>query len=274
MKFLLLTVLGAGIAGALLLYFFQGRLLYHPSRTLHTDPGSQGLPFEDVTIETADAVRLHAWFVPHSTPVGTVLFLHGNGGNIADRPLTIAVLHGLGLAVLILDYRGYGASEGSPSERGTYADAEAAWKYLIVTRGVPPHDVIIYGRSLGGAVALELAAHNRPRAVIIESTFTSLAAIAREIYPFLPGALVRYKYQSIDFIKRLNAPVLVAHSEDDEMIPFAHGEALYRNAPDPKQFFRLRGKHNEAFVSAGEKYYATLGAFIRAAAPIDPEKVP
>jgi fermentation-respiration switch protein FrsA (DUF1100 family) len=262
---------------AVLLYYYtaQGRLIYHPSGLLRSTPADHGYAYEDIALVTADAVRLHAWYIPHPQAHGSVLFLHGNAGNIADRPLTLARLHEFGFNVLMLDYRGYGRSEGKPSELGTYADARAAWDFLTAQRNIAPRDIIVYGRSLGGAVALELATSTAPRAVVVESTFTSLTAMARELYPYLPGSLLlKFKYPSIDYVKRLTAPVLVAHSEDDELIPFAHGLALYEQAVQPKHFYRMTGTHNDAFVRSGTAYYAVLADFMRGREPIDAGMVP
>jgi uncharacterized protein len=265
-KILIISVGCAWLVLALFAYLFQHHLLFQPTRELGPTPAAQGLAYEDVTIASADGERLHAWFIPHPSAAATVLFLHGNAGNISDRPLTIARLHDLELSVLMLDYRGYGRSSGHPSERGTYADASAAWRYLIIERKQDPGDVIIYGRSLGGAIAIELASRTTPRAVIVESTFSSIADIADEIYPYLPTRLLlRYEYPSSETIKRLTAPVLIAHSEDDEMIPFGQGQLLLHNAPAPKRFYRLRGSHNQAFVQSGQSYYRAIEQFITAA---------
>jgi len=265
-KFLIISVSCAWLGVVAWVYFHQSRLVFLPTSKLIATPADQGLAYEDVTIRTADSEQLHGWFVPHPTATGTVLFLHGNAGNISDRPVTLARLHELRLNVLMLDYRGYGLSSGRPSVPGTFTDASAAWRYLTIDRGKQPSDIILYGRSLGGAVAIELASRVRPRAVIIESSFSSLGAMAAEIYPYLPiRVLLRHEYPSSETIKRLTAPVFIAHSEDDELIPFHHGQRLLDNAPMPKRFYRLRGSHNQAFVQSGAPYYRALGEFIDAA---------
>jgi len=270
LKTLAISVTCLWFAAATYVYLWQGRLVFHPSRALASDPGERGYVFDDVTLTTADGVAIHGWHVTQPGASATVLFFHGNAGNIADRPLTLARLHDQGFDVFMVDYRGYGRSEGSPDELGTYADANAAWRYLTNTAGRRPADIVIYGRSLGGAVALELASRVAPRAVIVESTFSSLAAMAREHYPYLPtSVLLRYKYPSSDYIGRITAPVLVAHSEGDALIPYAQGRHLFELAPEPKTFYALRGGHNDAFVRAGQPYYEALGAFIREAARID-----
>ena len=190
------------VALGLVLYLFQGSLVYLanlPGRALQAAPTDIGLDFEDVTIGTADGERLHGWFVPAPGARGTLLFFHGNAGNISHRLESIAIFHGLGLDVLIIDYRGYGQSSGSPSEAGTYADAQAAWKYLVEERGLPPDRIVVFGRSLGGAVGAWLASPRgggrQPAALIIESAFTSGADMARRLYPVYPARLLtRLRY--------------------------------------------------------------------------------
>lgn len=271
LKTLLISAACCWLALAAYVYFWQARLVFHPTRQLATNPRELGYSYEDVTLDTADGVRIHGWYITQPDAGCTVLFFHGNAGTIADRPLTIARLHELGANVLMIDYRGYGNSEGTPDEVGTYADASAAWTYLTATRGIAPGDIVIYGRSLGGAVALELAARVAPRALIVESTFSSLADMAREHYPYLPtGLLLRFKYPSLDHIRQVRAPILIAHSPADALIPITQAERLFAMAPAPKQFFRLRGDHNNAFVEAGQAYYEALGDFIAGAARLTP----
>jgi len=262
-KFLIISVSCAWLGVSLFIYFYQTRLIFQPSQELTSTPADQGLAYVDAAIRTRDGVMLHGWFVPHTTPSGTVLFLHGNAGNISDRPLTLARLHEMRLNVLMLDYRGYGHSRGSPSAQGTFADARAAWDYLINYQDLQPSEIIIYGRSLGGAVAIELGSHTQPRAVIIESTFTSIADMAADIYPYVPTRLLlRHKYPSIETLATINSPVFIAHSEDDELIPPSHGQRLLQLAAEPKQFYRLTGSHNQAFVESGQVYYDALRQFI------------
>lgn len=271
LKTLVISAACGWLALAAYVYFWQARLVFHPSRQLSTNPGERGYDYRDVLLDTADGVRIHAWHVTQADASVTVLFFHGNAGTIADRPLTLARLHEFGANVLMVDYRGYGNSEGSPDELGTYADARAAWSYLTETARVAPADIVIYGRSLGGAVALELATRVVPRAIIVESTFSSLADMAREHYPYLPtGLLLRFKYPNAEQIKRVRAPILVAHSDDDALIPIAQAERLFAAAPEPKQFYRLRGGHNDAFVHAGQAYYDVLGTFIAPALQLTP----
>src|SRR3990172_4532967 len=169
----------------LLAYFFQSHLIYYPEKELVFEPGDIGLDFEEVWLETGDELTIHGWYVPHPAPRATVLFLHGNAGNISHRLDTLRLLYDLGLAALIIDYRGYGNSEGRPTEEGTYLDADAAWTYLTETRGVQAGEIIVMGRSLGAAIAISLAEQNSPGLLVVESAFTSVADMAERLYPIL-----------------------------------------------------------------------------------------
>ena len=263
----LLLVVGV-VYGAFALYVFlmQPRLLYYPDmpgRELEATPAAVGLAYEDVALQTRDGVRLHAWFIPVVQPRATVLFCHGNAGNISHRLDSIRLLHSLGLQVLILDYRGYGKSEGSPSEAGTYRDVDAAWHYLLDMRGIPAGEIIIFGRSLGAAVAADLASRTRPVAVILESGFTSVADIAAGLYPWLPVRLLsRYRYNNLDKVAQISAPLLVVHSRQDEIIPFAHGERLFERAREPKSFLEIQGSHNDTFLTSSKAYTHGLKSFL------------
>jgi len=259
------------VALGAMLYLFQGSMVFLadlPGRALDARPSDVGLAYEDVQIDTADGERLHGWFVPAAEARGALLFFHGNAGNISHRLESIMIFNRLGLDVLIVDYRGYGQSTGKPSEQGTYRDAEAAWDYLVRARGVEPSRIVIFGRSLGGAVGAWLAAQlpydGQPAAVIIESSFTSGANMARRLYPVYPARLLtRLKYPVADYVRRIGCPVLVVHSRDDEIIPFTMGQALYEAAPEPKAFIELRGDHNAGFWISREDYAAGLDAFLR-----------
>lgn len=259
-----LLVAGA-LYGALVLlaWWFQGRLLYLPSAVVEATPADRGMPFEKVRLQAADAVELAGWYVPMDSPRGTLLFFHGNAGNISHRLDSIAQFRELGLAVFIVDYRGYGRSGGRPSERGTARDARAAWSYLTAERGVDPGRIVVFGRSLGAAVAAELACRVQPAAVVLESAFTSVPAVAASAYPFLPVRwLARIRYPTVDYVRRIRAPVLVIHSRDDEIIPFAHGRAVYDAAPGPKRFLRIHGGHNTGFLDSDAAYRAGVDDFL------------
>ena len=228
------------------------QLLFFPERRLYDAPHD---PYEELTLETEDGERLHAWWIPASEQpsAGAILFCHGNGGNIGDRTLHAALLHRAGFDVLLFDYRGYGRSTGRASEEGTYRDARAAREAI---RSEP---VFYLGESLGGAVAIELALHDPPSGLILTSTFTSVRNMARKHYPFLPAALVPDAYPSIDRIANLRAPLLVLHGDRDDLVPLLEGEELYENAPAPKRIEILEGAgHNDLITVAGPEWAATI----------------
>jgi len=191
------------------------------------------------------------------------LFLHGNAGNISHRLESLRVFNELGLNVLIIDYSGFGQSGGTPGERQTYADARLAWQYLTGTRGVAPERIVIFGRSLGGGVATWLATQERPGGLILESTFTSVPALASKYYPMFPMRwLARIRYDNASRLPTVRSPVLIVHSRDDELVPFAHGRELFRLAREPKSFLEMRGDHNAGFMLSGQSYRAGLARFI------------
>lgn len=262
---------------AALVYVMQERMLFLPGipgRAIEVTPLELGLEYEDVNFETDDGVSLHGWYVSAPAPRGTVLFFHGNAGNVSHRLDSIAIFHALGLDVFIIDYRGYGQSQGEASEDGTYRDAEAAWRYLTADRRIDPGRIVIFGRSLGGAVAARLATAVEPAAVIIESSFTSAADVASRLYPFLPVRfLLRLEYPVADNLERSSSPVLIVHSRGDEIIPFGMGRALYDAAPQPKAFLELEGDHNTAFLIDRDHYLRGLRMFLDAHLGTDPQQV-
>jgi len=251
---------------ALLLFLFQPSLVYYPEigREIAATPQQAGLPYEDVRLVTADGIALHGWFVPAGNPArGTVLFLHGNAGNISHRLDSLQMFHRLGYNTLIVDYRGYGKSVGKPDEQGTYRDAAAAWDYLTQTRNIPPARIVLFGESLGGAVAAWLASRQAPAALVIASGFTSVPDLAADLYPLLPVRwLSRFSYDTRAFLQASSVPVFIAHSPDDDIIPFRHGRALYEAAPGPKRFLELAGGHNTGFIFMRETWVQALGEFM------------
>jgi fermentation-respiration switch protein FrsA (DUF1100 family) len=264
---LLLVALGAYLVLGLLLFLFQAHLLYYPnipSRAVTAAPDRIGLAYEPIEFVAEDGVRLDGWFVPAAGKArGVLLFFHGNAGNISHRLDSLRLFHGLGLAVLIFDYRGYGRSQGKVSEPGTYLDAEAAWRYLTEERSVPADDIMLFGRSLGAAVAAYLATKRRPRALIMESSFTSVPDFAASYYRIYPVRwLARFRYDAMEYLRSVDCPVLIVHSRDDEIIPFRHGRQLFAGAKEPKAFLELRGGHNDGFLVSGRDYLDGLDAFL------------
>ncbi len=249
---------------SLLTYFFQPKFIYFPYSTLEATPKDIGLEYADVTLVTSDDQNINGWFVSHPSPRATLLFLHGNGGNISHRLEKLSIFHQLGLAVFIIDYRGYGLSTGNPSEQGTYLDAEAAWNYLVKDKTIPENNIIIYGESLGGAVAVWLTTRYQSQALIVESPFTSITDIGRHYYPYLPVKLLtRIKYPSDDRIKYVHCPILFVHSPFDDIVPYKFGRRLFLLANEPKSFLDIVGDHNGGFSQSGDIYINGLDKFLR-----------
>lgn len=261
-----------------LMFVLQDELVFVPDREVARDPGDVGLAFDSLTLATDDGESIAAWFVPASEQParGVVVYSHGNAGNLGNRVGVLEDLHGLGLDVLLYDYHGFGDSTGSPGESETYLDARAAWNWLTKERKIPPDRVVIWGRSLGGAVAVWLAsqtcaagvAGERPAGLIVESSFTSIPDVGAAYYPYLPVRLLnRHEYPSLARIAAVNVPVLVAHGPDDGVVPYAHGRELFAAAGEPKVFVELEGGHNDAGL-ASPAHRAALEAFL--ASTLDP----
>lgn len=282
-----------------LVFLFQSHLVYYPAigREVTTTPQTYGLVYEDIEITTEDGEKIAGWWVPAAQPRGTVLIFHGNAGNISHRLDYLRMFHGLGYATLIIDYRGYGRSTGSPSEAGTYRDAVAAWRHLTQQRGIAGSDIVLFGESLGAAVASWLATRvsripepspegrrdarasslplgersgvsRTPRALVLASAFTSVPDLGAQVYWFLPVRLIsRFRYDNLANLAEIKAPVLIAHSREDEIVPFAHGERLYQAAREPKQFLTLRGGHNDGFIFARDEWVRALADFLERHAP-------
>ena len=262
-----LSALKIGIAVysglCVLLFLRQSRLLYFPTTEIAQTPADVGLAYEDLTLATPDGQRLGAWYVPADSARGTVLMCHGNGGNISHRLEALQFLHGLHVNVLIFDYRGYGRSTGSPSETGTYTDAMAAWSYLAEQRRVPPAQIVLFGRSLGGAVASWLAEQRPPAGLILEATFTSVPDMGAKLYPWLPVRLLcRFRYNTLARLPKLRCPLLIAHSPADDLIPYPHGQRLFAAAHEPKRFVQLAGGHNDGEVIFAPSYRQALDSFL------------
>jgi len=275
----------------LILYFMQPTFLYRPVREVPFTPGELGLDFENVVFKSNDGLLLSGWYIPAPLEVRTkaasapleirrgksltgsvqpgdslltgpaedsqltVLFCHGNGGNMFHRLDSINIFCNLGLNCFIFDYRGYGNSEGKPGEEGTYLDVMAAYKWLTEEKKISPADIIIFGRSLGGSIAAQLAGKVEARALIIESAFTSYVDIGRKFYPYMPVRwFARFSYKTIDYIRDVLCPVMIIHSRSDEIVPFEFGLELYEAANEPKEFVEIFGSHNDGFLVSGEIY--------------------
>ena len=245
------------------MYFQQPAMTFYPYRQLYQTPSDWGLVHEDVFLTTPDGTRLHGWYLPREGSQRALLFMHGNGGNISHRGDSLAIFHRLGFNVFIFDYRGYGRSEGVPDERGLYEDAATAWQYLVEQRGFAKDDIVLFGRSLGATIAAKLAAEVGPAGLIMESSFSSARGFARAMLPLLSRIVVmRYRFDAAASLRRVTCPVLVAHSPDDDIIPFQLGQSVYAAANQPKTFLIMQGDHNSGFLQSQPGYEQGLREFI------------
>jgi len=245
------------------LRYFERKGIYYPTREIISSPANIGLKYEDVYFNTNDNLRLNGWFIPAENPRGTILFCHGNAGNISHRVEIIEIFNKLNLNVFIFDYRGYGRSQGIPTEQGLYQDAEAAYKYLLSRKDVDKEKIIIYGKSIGANVAVNLASRVKAAALIFQAAFTSAYDMGRKLFPYLPIKwVITIKYDAREKIRNIIIPKLIIHSQDDEIIPFWMGKKLFEIASEPKEFYPLQGAHNEAIFMAGEKYRLRLDNFL------------
>jgi fermentation-respiration switch protein FrsA (DUF1100 family) len=265
------------LAAALLVYLgllvllrvFEPRLIYFPGnqRSLLPPPALLDLPLERVEIQTADSVTLVGWVIaaPRDSTVLWLLICHGNAGNLSefDRPIHYAGLRRLGLNLLVFDYRGYGESGGVPTERGLYRDADAAYRYLREVRGIPANRIVVFGHSLGSAVAVDLASRVPSAGLIVEGALTSVIDRGQELYPYIP---VRWiggsQFASLEKVARVRVPKLFLHAAADDVIPLGHGRRLYDAAPAPKTFVELQGGHGDAFDVDSARYFGSIAEFL------------
>lgn len=265
---LLLLAAGAWALLALLMFAMQSRLLFQPGipgRALAGTPADLGLAFQELRLQTADGTVIHGWYVP-PPPGGSgysVLHLHGNAGNISHRLAWLPILQRAGVGALLLEYRGYGQSEGAPSEDGLHLDAQAGWDWLRGERGLPAERILLFGESLGGAVAARLATEVDAAGLVLFSAFTSVPDIAAHHYRWLPvRQLARLWFPTGDYLASTRMPVLLMHSPDDEIVPFAHAHALLQAAPEPRFFIQTTGDHNGGFLQSESLITEGLRAFV------------
>lgn len=242
--------------------YIERKSIFFPMRQIEYTPKDIGLIYKEVFFKAEDGVELNGWFIPAKGAKGIILFLHGNAGNISHRFEKIQLLHDLNLNVFIFDYRGYGKSKGSPSEKGLYLDAKAAYDYLVSKEGILWDQIILFGESLGGAAAIDLASKVKIKAVIVESAFSSARDMAKRIYPFIPSFFITSNFNSVKKIKNIRAPKLIIHSIDDEIVPFELGQKLFEAAPPPKEFLKIRGGHNTAFLNSEMEFKKGIASFI------------
>ena len=252
-----------------LLRLFEAHLIYFPGqqRSLVAPPDRLQLPIERVELPTEDRVRLVGWVIP--APANSsglwLLICHGNAGNLSefDRPVHYAGLRQLGLGLLAFDYRGYGESNGAPDEQGLYRDADAAYRFLREIRGVAADRIVVFGHSLGSAVAIDLASRAPAAGLIVEGALTSAVDRGQELYPYIPiRRIARSQFGSIDKVAGIAAPKLFLHATLDEVIPLAHGRRLFDAAPEPKTFVELLGGHADAFDVDSARYFGSIAQFL------------
>ena len=256
-------ILGLVVLVIVLWAQLEKRYIFFPTTEIDATPDQMGLSYEEVFFNTEDGVKLHGWYIPGPGDV-TWLWFHGNGGNISHRIEELALFHQrLGINQFIFDYRGYGRSEGRASEKGTYRDSRAALDYLQNRPDLDQERIVYFGRSLGAAVAVELAAERPPSGMILVSPFASISDMARISFPMLPFHwLVRNKYNSMERIRNYQRPVLVLHGELDDLVPISQGRKLYEAANSPKRFQALpEAGHNDTYYNGGAAYWDTLSEF-------------
>jgi uncharacterized protein len=243
------------VVWGLALLFMQPRLLYRPLREVLITPAARGYPYEDVVFESRDGLKLTGWYLPASNARFTVLFCHGNAGNLMHVLDAVCLFHEMGLSCFVFDYRGYGHSEGRPTEAGTYLDARAAFDWLTRVRRVPAERIIVCGRSLGAAIASHLATEVQPAALVLEGAFTSYADIGARLYPYLPVRLFAgFRYHTLAHVREARCPVMVVHSKDDELVPHDLGVRLFEAAGEAKRFAEIAGGHGEGFLLSADRY--------------------
>lgn len=262
-----------GLVAVLLLVLVMGiihrenierHFIYFPVLELEAAPSYFGLSFEDIYFMTEDGIRLHAWFVPgEKSP--TWLWFHGNAGNISHRLENLALIHDqLGINIFLFDYRGYGNSQGSPSEKGIYLDGEAAIEYLHSRNDIRNNQIIYFGRSLGAAIAVKMAARHPPAGLILESAFPSIPHMVRHLYPFLPvWPFLGTRYDAISVIGQVQTPLLMLHGNKDTIVPLELGQKLFEAAKGDKSFYIIPGAgHNDTYLAGGENYFQELRRFV------------
>lgn len=265
-KALALSLAGFLCLILLLGYWGQKLVIFYPFGEVEATPAKHGVPYTETRIGTKDGERLHAWLIRGEEDKPVVLYCHGNASTVSEPSYLrfLQMMHEMGISVLIFDYRGFGKSSGSPSEEGTYRDAEAAWNHLRTSLGYAPEEIVIWGKSLGGGPASYLASrHPNCRALILESTFTSIPDVAQRLIPFLPTSrIINHEYPVESRVRELGCPLLVMHSPQDETVPYELGRRIYARASEPKRFLELTGGHVWGLRNSREQAAPVLRDFI------------
>ena len=262
----LIAAIVAILLWLLLLVIFEKKFIYFPS--VYPDgvyeEASHRLQPEDCWFKTEDGVQLHGWFLRVTDPIATLVMSHGNAGNISHRYPILQALQKSGFNVFMYDYRGYGRSEGSPGEDGVYKDGRAAYDFVTQRHDVDQKKIILFGTSLGGAVAVAVAQQRKTSALILEATFTSAKEMARVHYPFLPVQyMMRTEFNSIEKIRTIHVPILFIHGSIDGIVPLKLGKRLYEAANEPKEFYEIAGAdHNDIFWVGGNEYIERIRSFV------------
>lgn len=260
-----LIIYFAVILGLLELFvkYLEKKSVFFPSKQIEYSPVDLKIPFEDIYITTKDDIILNGWFIPQREAKFTILFCHGNAGNIGNRLEKIDLLHNIGLNILIIDYRGYGLSTGKPFEAGLYRDAETAYEYLVKKRGIKPELILLYGESLGGVAVIELAARKKVAGLVIEGAFTNGRDMAKRVFPYLPSFMFGRRLDSLSRIQKITSPKLFIHSNIDEVVPFKLAKKLYDTAVFPKKLIEITGSHNEGFLESRDLYVDSIVLFVK-----------
>lgn len=243
--------------------YLERKSIFYPCKEIIATPLDCGLAYEDVHFTTEDNLRINGWLVSKQGARYTILFFHGNAGNISHRLDKLKILYDIGVNIFIIDYRGYGKSEGKPSESGLYSDSKAAYNYLVHERKVNPQAIILYGESLGSAVAMDLAVKEKTAGIITEVAFSNIRDMAKIYYPYIPSFLISARFDSLAKIPFLSVPKLFILCETDEIVPFNLGKKLYDIALEPKRLIVLKGSHNTAFLDSIKEYVSGIASFVK-----------
>ncbi len=257
-----LLIICAAIGLVILVRYLEATGVFFPNKEINITPAQMRLPYEDLYVTTSDGIKINAWLLKNPGAKFTLIYAHGNAGNMGDRLLKVKFFRDLGLNVLIFDYRGYGNSHGHPSEPGVYLDAQAVYDYLKTRTDIDAHRVIAYGTSLGGVVAVDLAAHRPLAGLIIDSSITSAREAARHFYPYLPSFILHLRFDSLSKVRDLTIPKLIIHSPEDQTIPYVMGQRLFEAAAEPKEFLTSSGGHNEIQILNDPKTAAGVKQFL------------
>ncbi len=262
-KPLLISLVISLIAVGAYVRYLESTSIFHPSRDVRMAPAEFGLNFEDIYFKTPDGLKLHGWLLKQKGAQSTFLYLHGNAGNIGDRLEKVSLLMQSGVNVFLFDYRGYGLSQGRPSEAGLYADTLAAYDYLKSRSDIDPRRLMAYGASLGGVCAIDLATKRKLSAIVIDSSFPSAADMSKVFYPYLPTFFLSIKMDSISKVSSITIPKLFFHSPEDDVVPYALGKKLFAASGEPKTFVSTSGRHNDGHIVSREVWLKALRDFLQ-----------